>query len=79
MSGDESGKEMLTEAIDELTNNSEALKYNMDVWLTGALMKKAEALQDKEALQKAKEIIDSNEELVLRKKQLEKLTSELAS
>lgn len=77
MSGDqESGIKNLNEAIAELEKDTEANKYEHDVWLSGALMRKAKALHDKESLEKAREIIDANPELVLRKQQLEKLASE---
>jgi tetratricopeptide (TPR) repeat protein len=68
----------------ELEKTSE-LKYNKDVWLSGAHMKLAEVLKSdnseasKTHLVKAKEIVDANPKLVLRKKQWEKLNAKLAS
>ena len=78
LSGDkEQGLQDMDEAISELEENSEELKYNRDVWLSGAYMRKAVVLKDKEALEKARDIIYANPELVLRKGQLEKLASEI--
>lgn len=78
MSGDkETGVSTLNEAIAELEADTEANKYEHDVWLSGAYMRKAGALKDTESFQKAKQIIDSNPELVLRKQQWEKLASEI--
>lgn len=65
-------------AISELEATDEP-KFNKDVWMSGGYMRLAELLKDedqdkaKEHLQKAKEIIDANPELVLRKGQWEKL------
>lgn len=73
----ENGLMHMNEAI-EIFSKMER-RYETDVWLTGAYMRKAKAIDndDKqsadEALVLAKEIIDSNEELVLRKQQWEKL------
>lgn len=78
MSGNKSGLDLMKEAIAELTDSDE-WKYNRDVWLSGAHMRAAEMLREdnldlaKEHLQKAKEIIDGNPELVLRKEQWEEL------
>lgn len=77
MSGDkENGLDHMDEAIVALEADTAANKYEHDVWLSGALMRKAFALKDKESLEKAREIIDANPELVLRKQQFEKLASE---
>lgn len=84
MAGDNTADNRLDEAIGDL-KASEELAYNKDVWLSGAYMKGAEMLQNdnpvksKEYMQKAKEIIDGNPELVLRKGQWEKLNERLAS
>jgi len=65
-------------AISELEATNEP-KFNKDVWMSGGYMRLAELLKDEdlakaqEYLQKAKEIIDANPELVLRKGQWEKL------
>ena len=79
MNGDKKGMERLDKAIDELEENTAEHTYTHDVWLSGAYMRKAKALKDKPALQKAKEIIDKNKELVLRKRQWEALSELLAS
>lgn len=61
---------------------NEEVSYNKNVWLSGAHMRIAEMLKEddfekaKECLQKAKEIIDSDPRLELRKKQWEKLASD---
>jgi len=85
MSGDkESGIANLNNAIEQLENNDEEIAYTRDVWLSGAYMKKAFATHDNdhqassEALASAKKIIDNNNELVLRKRQWEKLASKLS-
>lgn len=76
--GDTGGLERALTAIDEL-EKSEEVKYNKDVWLSGAHMRIAEMLKEedlekaKEYLQKAKEIIDANPDLKIRKQQWEKL------
>jgi tetratricopeptide (TPR) repeat protein len=82
-SGDKSGLDLMSEAISELEEAGEQ-KYEKDVWLSGAHMRAADMLQKdnpelaRQHLQKAKEIIDKNEELVLRKTQWEKLNSKLS-
>lgn len=76
--GDTSALERMSQALVDLESSDEQNKYNKDVWLSGAHMRIAEALriddQEKarEHLQKAKDIIDANPELTLRKKQWEK-------
>lgn len=78
--GDKSALERLEIAIETLSKEEED-KYKKDVWLSGGFMDLAELLKDenstkaKEALDKAREIIDANPDLTLRKKQLEKLAS----
>lgn len=73
------GLDLMNEAIAEL-ENAEEDKYNKDVWLSGAHMRAAEMLREdnidlaREHLLKAKEIIDTNEELVLRKKEWRELS-----
>lgn len=63
----------------ENLENSEQLKYEKDVWVSGGYMKIAEAIyrdepkQAKEYLKKSGEIIEANPELILRKGQLERL------
>lgn len=79
--GDKSAKDRLLEALKDL-EGAEEVKYNKDVWLSGGYMCLAEMLRNddleeaKEYLEKAKEIIDSNPDLTLRKSQLEKLSQE---
>lgn len=78
----ERGRQNMDEAINELKGNEEELKYNRDVWLSGAYMMFATALKNddsdeaKSSLEKAREIIQSNKELVLRREQLEKLEND---
>ncbi len=84
MTGDKSALGLMDEAITELTDNVGEDKYNRDVWLSGAHMRAATMLYTDEPntakthLDKAKEIVEANPELVLRAKQLEELTSKLA-
>lgn len=79
LTGDKSALERLEDAIEDLTLVTDEPEYNKDVWLSGGYMDIAELLKDtdrqktKMALEKAREIIDSNPALILRKKQLEKL------
>jgi tetratricopeptide (TPR) repeat protein len=76
--GDKSALERMFSAIDDIKNGEE-VKYNKDVWLSGAHMKVAEMLRGddpqlaKEHLSKAKDIIDSNPDLGLRLGQWERL------
>ncbi len=73
----------MKQAIDELSNDKNEDRYNLDVWLSGAHMRSAEMLRadnpdsSEKHLEKAGEIIKSNDELVLRAKQLENLSSTL--
>ena len=61
--------------------SAEEEKYNKDVWLSGAHMHMAEMLKvdnpdsAREHLERAKEIIEANPTLIIRKKQLEKLSA----
>src|SRR5260221_2160594 len=73
--GDRTALDRILQAINELDNSDEKTvsKYNFDVWMSGAYMNLAEILKDKKYLMKAKEIIDANSELKLRKEQWEKL------
>lgn len=83
MAGDKLALERAEKALVELEGADEVSKYNKDVWTSGGHMHMAEMLkQDKpekarEHLQRAKDIIDKNPELTLRKKQWEKLAKEL--
>ena len=79
--GDKSALERAEQALLELEQSEEPTKYNKDVWLSGAHMRIAAMLKSdnpvkaKEHLQKAREIIDRNQELTIRKKQWEKLSA----
>lgn len=81
--GNEEALNKMLENISEL-EKTEELKYNKDVWLSGAHMEIAEMTNSKDKnlskshFEKAKEIIDNNKELILRKKQLEALNEKLA-
>lgn len=75
--GDQSAEQRAITAIESLRATNEP-QYTKDVWMSGGYMRLAEATKNKEYLTKAQEIIDANEELVLRKKQLEKLSQKLA-
>lgn len=80
--GDKSALERAEQALKDLEAADEE-KYNKDVWISGGHMRIASILkggnpeQAREHLQKAKEIIDSNPDLKLRKAQWEKLTKSL--
>lgn len=80
--GDKSALPKTLEAVAELEKSDEKTvsKYNYDVWLSGAHMRIAEMLKNedkdlaKKHLEKAKEIIDANSDLKIRKDQLNELT-----
>ncbi len=78
--GDKEAIGRAEEAIAELAGINEE-KYNKDVWMSGGYIRIAEVLKKddpkkaREHLEKAREIIDANPELVLRKKQWEKLAA----
>lgn len=78
--GDKSALSRLEKAIEDLASTDEE-KYEKDVWMSGGYMEIAEMLKDDDpnkaalALDKAKEIIDANPDLTLRKKQFEKLSA----
>lgn len=80
-SGDKSALGRAEAALEELIQGQEISDYNKNVWVSGGHMKIAEMVKDddpdkaKEHLQKAKEIIDSDERLILRKAQWEKLAA----
>ncbi len=75
------GKNNLTAAIDTLQQQDRS--YEVDVWLSGAYMRGAQMLQtqepdtSKEYMTRAKEIIDTNEQLVDRKSDWGKLNQQL--
>ncbi len=79
--GDKPALQRAEEALSALIASDEPNKYNKDVWVSGGYMGIAEILKDdspekaKQSLQKAKEIIDANPELTLRKKQFDKLSA----
>lgn len=82
ISGDETALQRAEEALNTLEQTGEQ-KYEKDVWVSGGYMKIAEAIYAKESnkgeeyLSKAKDIINSNSDLILRKKQLERLFRKL--
>lgn len=77
-SGNKAALEKAEQALNDLEATDE-VKYNKDVWITGAHMRIADMLREddpekaKEHLQKAKEIINANPELKLRAEQWKKL------
>lgn len=77
--GDKSALERAEKALKDLQKSDDANPYEKDVWESGAHMRIATMLREddpekaKEHLTKAKEIIDSDPELVIRKEQWEKL------
>jgi hypothetical protein len=81
--GDKSAVPRTEQALRELARLNEAPSYEHDVWLSGGHMRLAAVLikddpdKAKLHLQHAKQIIDSNPELKLRKIQWEQLASEL--
>lgn len=78
--GDKSALERAKQALQELEELEEPNKYNKDVWISGGYMRLADVIraenrdEARNYLNKAKEIIDSNPDLILRKKQWEKLS-----
>lgn len=78
--GDKSALKRTEKALVDLASDKED-KYSKDVWMSGGYMDIAEMIKDtdpnkaKQALNRAKEIIDSNPKLTLRKKQFEKLSA----
>lgn len=80
--GDKSALQRAEAALAELAGSDEE-HYNKDVWMSGGLMKLAEAVagEDRERaggyLDRAREIIEANPELTIRKKQLQELEERL--
>jgi len=78
-SGDKNAVNQALEALQELESTTDANKYEYNVWLSGAHMRIAtmyHQLKSPEAkvhLDKAKQIIDSDEQLILRNQQWERL------
>ncbi len=79
--GDKTAKERLLAALTQL-ESAEEDKYNKLVWISGAHMYLADMLRDdepdnaQEYLTKAKDIIDSDDRLVLRQQQWEELAKD---
>jgi len=79
----ERGRQLFGEAVEVLQGTPR--DYETDVWLSGVHMGAAEALASddkegaKEHLNKAKEIIDSDEKLEIRREQWKELSGKLAS
>jgi len=77
--GDKTALDRALSSLSEIEQSDE-VKYNKDVWISGGYMAVAEMLKTdglkkaKEYLQKARKIIDENPELKIRKEQLEKLS-----
>lgn len=77
--GDKSALERMEQSLQDLANSPEVDSYAKNTWLSGGYISMAEMLKEdnpekaNEALQKAKEIINSDERLTLRKQQWEKL------
>lgn len=78
--GDKKSLQQAKLMLSELEKAHETNKFNKDVWVSGGYMRLAEAIKAdnpdvaKDYLTKAKEIIDLNPDLTLRKKQWEKLS-----
>lgn len=78
--GDKNALALIEQALAELEASDEN-KYNKDVWISGAHMRIADMLRAddpekaKTHLEKAKEIINANPDLKLRKEQLAKLAA----
>lgn len=79
--GDKTALERAKKALKELEDTEEPDKYSKDVWVSGGYMRIADVMRSdspdeaRSSLARAKEIIDSNPDLTLRKKQWEKLSS----
>ncbi len=79
--GDKTALERAKKALHEIEEAEEPTTYNKDVWISGGYMRIANVLRKdnvekaNEYLQKAKEIIDANPKLILRKQQWDKLNA----
>ncbi len=79
--GDKTALERAEESLKELKEGSEISDYNKNVWVSGGHMYLAEIYKDLDSqkahkhLNEAKKIINSDERLILRKKQWDKLSS----
>ena len=77
--GDESALERAEAALADLESHPDIEGYNQHVWVSGGHMRIAEMLREvnpvkaKEHLQKAKDIIDSDQRLTIRLSQWQKL------
>ncbi len=80
--GDKSALGRAEKAIEDLENSDDASEFELHVWLSGAHMRMAKMLKEddprkaKTHLMKAKEIIDSDSALEIRKDQWEKLAKD---
>jgi tetratricopeptide (TPR) repeat protein len=83
MSGDKTALDRAEESIKDLEASTDASDYEKHVWLSGAHMRIAKMLREdnrkkaQEHLMKAKGIIDSDPELVIRKEQWQKLKEQI--
>ena len=83
LAGDKSALPRAEKALIELQNDEESNKYNQDVWVSGGYMDIAKMLIDddpkraREYLEEARKIIDSNPDLIIRRKQWERLKSKI--
>lgn len=81
--GDKTALDRALNALTELENSEEPNSYNKNAWVSGAHLRIAEMVsQDnlelaKKHLEEARRIIESDESLILRKNQLEKLEKKL--
>ncbi|KKP81359.1 MAG: hypothetical protein UR81_C0001G0030 [Candidatus Levybacteria bacterium GW2011_GWB1_35_5] len=79
--GDKSALQKAEKALLDLAASKEPDKYTKDVWMSGGYLKIAQMLKDddptkaKQALEKARKIINANPSLTLRKKQLDKISA----
>ena len=77
----EAGKTLMLKGLKEIQDNREgADPFLIHTWESGCYMKLAYLLRDekaKEYMQKAKEIIDSDPKLIIRKRQYEELAAQL--
>lgn len=85
MAGDRDALKGAEEALSELAMTNDASEYEKSVWMSGAHMKMAEAVNEidhdraMEHMRKAKQIIDGNDQLSLRLEQWNKLMDKLRS
>lgn len=81
--GDEKAMERFEIALQELKNNPNADVYTQQVWLSGAYLHMAESLRGidnmkaKALLEEAAKIINTDERLKLRKRQLERIQAQI--